>query len=516
MPEATTGLTGVRAVAFACIAGVAACAGLYLTSLYSYDLFHSLVEIFGVVVAVAIFIVAWNTRRFLANRYLLCLGVAYLFVGVADVLHTLSYQGMNVFTGYGNDLPTQLWLAARFLQAFALFLAPLLMSRRLDVRFYLGIFGGLTAVLLALIFFKVFPAAFIDGRGLTPFKIGSEYAISAVLLAGFFLLVWRRTFFERSVFLLLGASILVTIVSELMFTFYRSPFGLPNLAGHLLKVVAFYLAYKAVVATALTRPYVLLFRELKQSEEALRKSEEFQRSIADVLQEAMLAVPEGMPGIKMGHLYHSATEAARVGGDFLDVFAVGAGSIGLLIGDVSGSGLRAAALTSLVKDTIKAYGYEGVSPAVAMEKTNLVLTRAANAGSRGETQFVTAFYGVLDTATGRLTYSVSGHPPGIVRHNSETVFLSGCSPVLGVFETVGFQDGETHLGPGDLLVLYTDGLTEARSQGEFFGEQRLLSLVATMGDRPVSEVPQAIFTGALEFTGGNFSDDVAILAVALE
>jgi sigma-B regulation protein RsbU (phosphoserine phosphatase) len=169
-----------------------------------------------------------------------------------------------------------------------------------------------------------------------------------------------------------------------------------------------------------------------------------------------------------------------------------------------------------VKDTIKAYGYEGVSPAVAMEKTNLVLTRAANAESRGETQFVTAFYGVLDTATGRLTYSVSGHPPGIVRHNSETVFLSGCSPVLGVFETVGFQDGETHLGPGDLLVLYTDGLTEARSQGEFFGEQRLLSLVATMGDRPVSEVPQAIFTGALEFTGGNFSDDVAILAVALE
>jgi len=89
----------------------------------------------------------------------------------------------------------------------------------------------------------------------------------------------------------MAAAILVTIVSELLFTLYNSPFGPANMAGHLLKIVAFYLVYKAVVQTALARPYSLLFRELKQSEEALRQREEEQRQIADVLQEALLTMP---------------------------------------------------------------------------------------------------------------------------------------------------------------------------------------------------------------------------------
>jgi hypothetical protein len=92
--------------------------GLYVTSLYSYLLFHSLAEIFSVIIAVGVFAIAWNSRRFLENNYLLFLGVAFLFVGLIDLLHTLAYKGMGVFPGFGANLPTQLWIAARYRRAF--------------------------------------------------------------------------------------------------------------------------------------------------------------------------------------------------------------------------------------------------------------------------------------------------------------------------------------------------------------------------------------------------------------
>ena len=88
--------------------------GLYLTTLYSYLLFHSLSEIFSIVVACGIFMVAWNSRHFLDNNYLLFLGIAYLFIGGTDLVHTLSYRGMNIFQGYGPNgsmgLNMKIWM----------------------------------------------------------------------------------------------------------------------------------------------------------------------------------------------------------------------------------------------------------------------------------------------------------------------------------------------------------------------------------------------------------------------
>ena len=95
--------------------------GLYLSSLYSYLLFHSLIEIFSIVVGCCIFVLAWNSREHLDNNYLLFLGIAYLFVSALDLLHTLAYKGMGVFPGYDANLPTQLWIAARYVQGLSAF-----------------------------------------------------------------------------------------------------------------------------------------------------------------------------------------------------------------------------------------------------------------------------------------------------------------------------------------------------------------------------------------------------------
>jgi len=505
-----------RPIAVRLVVGAAVLAGLYLTSLYSYNLFHGLAELFSVVVEAAVFVIAWNARRFFVNHYVLCLGVALLFVAIVEILHTLAYEGLSVFPDYTANLATQLWIVARWLQTLALIAAPLLMRRRLRAEWYLVGFGALWGILLILVFTGFFPDAFLPETGLTTFKIVSEYVICALLLVALGLLWWRRKAFETIVFRGLAVAILVTIVSELLFTLYTSPFGLANMGGHLLKIVAFYLIYKAVVETVLARPYSLLFRELKQSEEALRRQEEEQRQIADVLQEALLNMPKNLPGITFGHLYRPATIAARVGGDFRDIFVLPHHAVGLLIGDVSGHGLEAAALMATAKNTVKVFAFDDQSPAAALQKANLVTMRSTSERGSGTVNFVTAFYGVLDTTSGRLRFSSAGHPPGILRRASgEIHLLKGGSPVLGVLPEARYEEWEDELAPGDLLLLYTDGLTDVRWDSQILGEERLLSLVASLGEVQAPEFPEALFERVMEFAEHGLSDDVAMLAVSL-
>ena len=247
----------------AILSGVLILSGLYLTSLYSYLLFHTLVELFSIVVACGIFMFAWNSRDRLDNNYLLLIGIAYLFVAGLDLTHTLAYAGMGVFRGYATNLPTQLWIAARYTESFSLLIAPLLFRRKLNVR--LVLFGYIVAsvVLLCSIFYwEVFPVCFVEGVGLTPFKKVSEYIISVILLASIVLLFRRREEFDRDVWRFLVASIVVTIGSELALTFYVHAYGLSNLVGHFFKVFSFYLIYRAIIQTGLVRPYDLLFRNL--------------------------------------------------------------------------------------------------------------------------------------------------------------------------------------------------------------------------------------------------------------
>ncbi len=102
------------------IGGMMVVAGLYLSSLYNYLLFHGTVELFCVIVAGGMFMVAWESRRFMENRFVRFVGIAYLFVGVLDALHLFAYKGMGVFPGYGANLPTQFWIAGRYMESVSI------------------------------------------------------------------------------------------------------------------------------------------------------------------------------------------------------------------------------------------------------------------------------------------------------------------------------------------------------------------------------------------------------------
>lgn len=260
---------------------------LHFISLSNNLLFHTLVELFSIIIAYVIFLVAWESKAFLENRYLMLLGISYFFIGTMDLLHTLSYERMGVFSWSDTNLPTQLWIASRYMESISFLIASLLLvdsgkrSAKKDtapvekVRFAWEIFiayAGVTLILLLSIFvFGNFPVSYIEGRGLTSFKIISEYVISLILACSLVLLYSKRDRFENHVFRLLAASIILTAISDLTFTRFIYVDDFSFAIGHYLKLLSFYLVYRAVVSTGFSEPYSILFRELKQNEEALRQ-----------------------------------------------------------------------------------------------------------------------------------------------------------------------------------------------------------------------------------------------------
>ncbi len=245
---------------------------LYLTSLHSYLLFHSLIELFTVTVAAGVFVIAWNARDYLDNNYLVFVGIGSIFSALLDLFHTLAYEGMGVFASSNPDLATDLWIAARYVQGLTFLLAPIFITHRLRPYLTLAAFAGLTCFLFALIFYwQVFPATYVDGVGLTPFKKGSEYLVSLFFLGGIGLLLERRREFDPGVLHRMVAALLFLIASEVTFSFYLSVYGEANMLGHFLRLVGFYILYKAIIETGLDRPYALLLRDLNRSKDQLRK-----------------------------------------------------------------------------------------------------------------------------------------------------------------------------------------------------------------------------------------------------
>ncbi|MDM8549411.1 MASE3 domain-containing protein [Desulfobacterales bacterium HSG2] len=285
--------------------GVLILFGLHLANLYSFLLFHSFAELFSIVVACAIFMIAWNTRGFMDNNYLRFLAVAYLFVAGIDLLHTLAYKGMGIFSGYNEaDLSTQLWICARYMESISLFIALFFTDRNIKIKALFYSCTGTAALLLLSVFhWHIFPNCFIEGEGLTLFKKVSEYVICLILGGTIALMFRKRGEFDAVVFKLMVASVSFTIVSELTFTLYLSVYDIFNLIGHYFKLISFYLIYKAIIVTGLVRPYSLLFRKLKQSEESLRESESKLHKAKEAAEAANRAKTEFLSN--MGHEFRT-------------------------------------------------------------------------------------------------------------------------------------------------------------------------------------------------------------------
>lgn len=249
-------------------------AALWALTLSSYLLFHTFAEIASVAVAWGLFFVVWNARRFGPNGFFTMLATGYFYVAALDLVHTLTYHGMGIAHDGGNT-PTQLWIAARYLEA-AILLASFLFLRRPmpAVAAHAGLTAIVGLVIGSIVVVPIFPDSFIPGQGLTTFKVASEYVIIALFLVAAALLYLNRDSFERIVWQSLLASVGLRILSEFAFTAYAGVFDGANMMGHLLKVAGLYLFYRATITASLSRPYEVMFRDLAAAREALRFTEE--------------------------------------------------------------------------------------------------------------------------------------------------------------------------------------------------------------------------------------------------
>lgn len=238
--------------------------GLYLTTFVNYLLFHSMAEIFSIVVAYSVFMITWNSRQYIKNQYVLFIGIAYLFIALLDLLHTLSYKGMPIFTDY-DYYANQLWIGARYMESITLMAGFYFLGSDKHFRPE-GLFTAYTLVtagiVLSIFVWKLFPHCFVEGTGLTPFKKISEYIICMILAVSIWLLNKNRKRFEPDIYNILLGSLVCTIISELAFTFYVNNYGFSNLVGHYFKLFSFYLIYKAIIETAIRKPYEIIFKEL--------------------------------------------------------------------------------------------------------------------------------------------------------------------------------------------------------------------------------------------------------------
>lgn len=486
------------------IAIVSVVAGIVLlpVSQIDYLLFHSLVETFSVVVAVGIFIISWNTRAISGTRYLPVLGTGLFFAGVTGVLHMLAYKGMGVFPGMDVDLATQLWIISRFFIAGAFVLAGLSLEHRIDAAWTLVGFAAVWVLAMFSLFaWHVVPPMLIAGRGLTVFKIGSEYIVVAALAFAAWLLLREGRPFEPWVTRLLLASIVSAAAAELAFTLYVDVYGITNTIGHYLALLSSVLIYVALIDAALTRPYGVLFHELNDREQA-------ERRIADVLQSTLLTTPERIDAVTLGFAHQSATSGALVGGDFYDLFSPASGRVAFIVGDVCGKGVEAAATTAMIRTVIRSFAYESPEPARVLQRASEVVERELP-----DDKFVTVLFGVIDLATGETLLGSAGHPGPVLRSGGVTSELTlPRNPPLGVLLDQRFETSRTVLREGDLLVMFTDGLLDAGWPRGGFGARRIVAAVQG-GSLDPSKATSALLRTATAYAGGVLTDDVEVVAL---
>ncbi|MBN1802520.1 MAG: PAS domain S-box protein [Candidatus Lokiarchaeota archaeon] len=242
----------------------------FLTQYYNFLLFHSIAELFSIIIAGGIFVIGWNSKKYMDSSFFLIIGVSFLFIGILDLLHTLSYKGMGIFIEYGSNLPTQLWISARYLEILSFLLAIWRINKKVHSSYLISGYMIITSILIVLIFTGIFPTCYIEGIGLTMFKITSEYIIVSLLILSFFFIVKLRKEFSKNIYRCLLIFIISTIISEMAFTFYIGVYDFSNLLGHIFKIGAFYFLYKAIIQKGIENPFILLHDKLSNSEKKFR------------------------------------------------------------------------------------------------------------------------------------------------------------------------------------------------------------------------------------------------------
>jgi phosphoserine phosphatase RsbU/P len=249
----------------------------------------------------------------------------------------------------------------------------------------------------------------------------------------------------------------------------------------------------------------------RSARRTLRMSAEHRLELEDARTIQERLIPTALPEVPGYSIAAAWQPAHAVGGDYYDVLRLSEHTVAICIADVSGKGMPAALLMSNVQAALRAYASEGLAPAQLCDRLNAVVSSNTEAD-----RFISLFYCVLDTTTGQLIYSNAGHnPPILVRADGSIARLECGGLVLGPLPDASFEQCETWINPGDRVLLFTDGVTEANNTGgEEFGDDRLIEAAIESRTLDADQARDAVMAAVVEFSGGAFSDDVTLVIAA--
>lgn len=234
--------------------------------------------------------------------------------------------------------------------------------------------------------------------------------------------------------------------------------------------------------------------------------------VAETLQRAFLPdLPPTVPGYQIGRIYAPGNADVAVGGDTYDLFPLPDGRVALVIADVTGNGVTAATLAVMVKYTVRAYAVEDPDPSRVLARLN-----EATRHQTDDSTYATVCYALLDPATGTLRLGNAAHPPALhYRSEDEICEPLACEPgiMAGFLPDQQYESITLQPQAGDVLVFYTDGVTEARCGKAQFGPERLSRLLCQFAHLPAQEIAAAIYGAVTDHTAGERTDDIALLVL---
>lgn len=484
-------------------------AGIYndqfmkLMSVADYLTWHMIFEFASILVSFSIFTVSYFVYEESKRLSLIVLGCSFLMMGALDTFHTFSFKGMADFfiANSSANRATTLWILSRTLGSLG-FLAAVLIPESLKSSIKKGLFFVMTVTLAITLFLivtylpNVFPPMLIEDTGLTTTKIVMEYVVISIMLYTLSIVLseYSKTQQVREQQFIIA--LIIMIFSEFAFTSYGSVYDAFNYIGHIFKIVAAIVLYKAIYIDNVSEPY----REMKKARNELRaysenlnllvkqRTKDLEEANSILLKDIEYAkemqlrlMPSNMPEDLSVEFIAEYLPAERLSGDFYNVIKLDEENIALYIGDVSGHGVSAAMLTIFATQSIvplkkDEYGLNQIiSPGLVLDS----IYKDFNNTNFNDETYILMLYGIYNKKTKTLTYASAGMnaSPYVLKSSGEVLELNSrgfsiCK--LGEYIVPTYENRLFQMESGDKIMFYSDGLVEAKdAKNEVYGQEKL-------------------------------------------
>lgn len=514
-----------------------------LVSVADYLTWHIIFEFTSILVSFSIFTITFFVYEESGDLRMIILGSSFLIMGLLDAFHTFSFAGMPEFfvPNLKANRATTFWILARSIGSVGLLIA-MSIPRKLKSNLPKGTFAIISTAFSFLLFIiatyypDFFPSMHNEDGSLSTLKIIMEYIIILNMIATFLVILYNYNRTSRREDHQFMVALIFLVFSEFSFTNYGSVYDAYNYLGHIYKVIAFSLYYRAIFVSNVTEPY----KEMKKARNKLRQYSKNLNQIVEVRTNELIELnsnllkdieyaremqlrllPEELP--REEHLSFSSEylPADKLSGDFYNVIKLDEENLALYIGDVSGHGVAAAMLTVFASQHIIPVKEVENNPRaiVAPNKVLSTVYKGFNETNFDDSTYIIMLYGIYNKRKKVFTYSSAGLNVDqyLIKATGEVLELNTkgfaiCK--LGEYVTPTYEEREVQLESGDKLFLYSDGLIESRNKNdEFYGQARMKKFLEENHSVGASELKKLLKKNLTEHMGTDteIMDDITFL-----